>query len=138
MAERPIGYWLKLVDTLIEERFAAIIEEHGVTRRQWQLLSVIAASSATSEQLDVVIAPFIEPGTTERAADHLAELIESGWVTTDAAEYTITDRGTIAFSRLSEVVDGLRNSVAQGLSEDEYATTVRALETMARNLGHSD
>lgn len=138
MAERPIGYWLKLVDKLIEERFAAIIEEHGVTRRQWQLLSVIAASSATSEQLDVVIAPFIEQGTTERAADHLAELVESGWVTTDAAEYTITDRGTIAFSRLSEVVDGLRNSVAQGLSEDEYATTVRALETMARNLGHSD
>lgn len=137
MAEKPIGYWLKLVDRLIEDRFAAIIEEHGVTRRQWQLLGVIAVSSATAEQLDAAIAPFLVGGS-ETSVDHLVELIESGWVTTDAGEYSITERGTIAFTRLSEVVDGLRNSIAQGLTAEEYATTTRALETMARNLGYSE
>ncbi|MCU1534906.1 MAG: transcriptional regulator, partial [Glaciihabitans sp.] len=34
--QRPIGFWLKLVDRMIDEQFAATIEEHGVTRRQWQ------------------------------------------------------------------------------------------------------
>ncbi|WP_403022089.1 MarR family winged helix-turn-helix transcriptional regulator [Salinibacterium sp. GXW1014] len=138
MAERPIGYWLKLVDRLIDERFAAIIEEHGVTRRQWQLLSMLSASSATIEQLDRAIAPFAEPGATESATEHLGELRESGWVTVDAGEYAITERGTVAFTRLSEVVDGLRNSLAQDLTEEEYRATVRSLERMARNLGYTD
>jgi len=31
--QRPIGFWLKLVDRLIDERFALTLEEHGVTRR---------------------------------------------------------------------------------------------------------
>ena len=35
--QRPIGFWLKLVDSLIDEQFASTLEEHGVTRRQWQL-----------------------------------------------------------------------------------------------------
>ncbi|QEE60275.1 MarR family transcriptional regulator [Salinibacterium sp. dk2585] len=138
MAERPIGYWLKLVDRLIDERFAAIIEEHGVTRRQWQLLSVLSASSATLEQLDLAVAPFVEPGSSESAAEHLGELRESGWVTVTDGEYAITERGTIAFTRLSEVVDGLRNSLAKDFTEEEYLTTVNSLERMARNLGYTD
>ncbi|MBF0672400.1 MAG: MarR family transcriptional regulator [Salinibacterium sp.] len=138
MADRPIGYWLKLVDNLIEERFAAIIEEHGVTRRQWQLLSVISASASTPEQLDHAIAPFVEPDSGERASNHLAELIESGWVAFDGNEYKITDRGTLAFTRLTEVVDGLRNSLAQDLTDAEYRTTVTSLERMARNLGYTE
>lgn len=138
MAERPIGYWLKLVDRLIEERFAAIIEEHGVTRRQWQLLGVLSVSDATVEQLTEAIAPFIEAGGTETAAEHLAELIESGWIAVEAGEYSITERGTIAFTRLSEVVDGLRHSVSEGLSEEEYRTTMASLERMARNLGYTE
>ena len=32
-ATRPLGFWLKLVDSLIDEQFAATLEEHGVTRR---------------------------------------------------------------------------------------------------------
>lgn len=138
MADRPIGYWLKLVDNLIEERFAAIIEEHGVTRRQWQLLSVISASASTPEQLDHAIAPFVEPDSGESASNHLAELIESGWVAFDGNEYSITDRGTLAFTRLTEVVDGLRNSLAQDLTDEEYRTTVTSLERMARNLGYTE
>ena len=31
MAERPIGFWLRLVDNLINEQFASTLDEHGVT-----------------------------------------------------------------------------------------------------------
>jgi hypothetical protein len=133
--QRPIGYWLKLVDTLIEKQFATTLDEHGVTRRQWQLLNVLARSSATIEQLDDAIAPFLE-GTTESAAEHLSELIESAWVSATADGYELTDRGRTAFSTLAEVVAKQRAVVAQGIDEKQYLETVGVLERMALNLGH--
>ncbi|MCW4385615.1 MarR family winged helix-turn-helix transcriptional regulator [Salinibacterium sp. SYSU T00001] len=136
MADRPIGYWLRLVDRLIEERFATIIEEHGVTRTQWQLLSVISQAPADVERLSEAIGPFLATGGAETAAEHLAELIESGWVVIVDGQYTITERGTTAFGKLSEVVEELRGSVAEGLTESEYRTTLTSLERMAQNLGY--
>ena len=132
--QRPIGYWLKLLDNLIEKQFATTLDEHGVTRRQWQLLNVLARSTASIEQLDEAIAPFLEG--TESAAEHLSELIESAWVDATADGYELTDRGRTAFSTLAEVVTKQRAAIAQGINESEYVTTLSVLERMARNLGH--
>ena len=132
--QRPIGYWLKLLDNLIEQQFATTLDEHGVTRRQWQLLNVLARSTATIEQLDEAIAPFLDG--TESAAEHLSELIESAWVDATADGYELTDRGRTAFSTLAEVVGKQRAAVAQGIDEKQYLETVGVLELMARNLGH--
>lgn len=138
MAERPIGFWLRTVDQLIDQRFDAIIEEHGVTRRQWQLLGVIAAGRATVAELDRAIAPFIDADAGESALEQLDELVESDWVAVSDEHYELTERGHKAFARLTEVVDSLRGSLAEGLTESEYLTTVASLERMARNLGFSD
>ncbi|WP_157157561.1 MarR family winged helix-turn-helix transcriptional regulator [Diaminobutyricimonas sp. LJ205] len=137
MAEqpRPIGFWLRLVDRLLEERFAEVLEEHGVTRRQWQLLSVLAGGEASVEQLDAAVAPFRSEGDEDSAVEHLTELIESGWVAATAVGYELTPRGLLAFEKLSEVVSELRGSVGAGVSGDEYAQTLEILERMARNLG---
>jgi DNA-binding MarR family transcriptional regulator len=137
MAERPIGFWLKLLDQLITELFEKTIDEHGVTRRQWMLLNVLARSGATVDQLNEAIAPFLE-GTEESAVDHLTELIESAWADATPDGYELTDRGRTAFSSLNEVINQQRRHMTQGLSEEQYATTVAALETMARNLGFTD
>ena len=134
-AQRPIGFWLKLVDRLIDERFAAIIEEHGVTRRQWQLLSVMEPGRATVDELDQAIAPFVEPGSDESAAEHLAELVDSDWITVTESTYTLTERGRAAFDRLQVVVDALRDQTGDGLTPEQYETTLSALERMAVNLG---
>lgn len=139
--QRPIGYWLKLVDRLIDDQFASTLDEHGVTRRQWQLLNVLTRGAATVEQLDEAIAPFlaVDPaGTaTESSAEHLSELIDSGWVAATASGYETTDRGRAAFERLSEVVTQNRTRMANGISETEYLETIGVLEHMARNLGYT-
>ena len=134
-ATRPIGYWLKLVDRLIDERFDETLEEHGVPRRQWQLLGALSRQDATLEQLNTEIAPFLDADTEESSASHLAELMESGWVTLDGDTYAISEQGRVAYDRLSTVVQSIRDAVADGFDEDEYATTLNALERMARNLG---
>jgi hypothetical protein len=140
--QRPIGYWLKLVDRLIDEQFAETLEEHGVTRRQWQLLNVLSRGPATVEELDEAIAPFLTesdgPLSAESSADHLTELIDSGWVDATPQAYETTERGRTAFERLSEVVAEQRTTMTSGISDDEYRTTVGALERMATNLGWNE
>lgn len=136
MAEqRPIGYWLKLVDQLIDRQFEKTLDDHGVTRRQWQLLNVIARGVATVEQLDEAVAPFLAEG--ESAVEHLSELIDSAWVDATANGYELTDRGRTAFGTLAEVVSHQRIQVSQGVSEQEHAQTISVLERMARNLGYT-
>ena len=139
---RPIGFWLKLVDRMIDEQFASTLEEHGVTRRQWQLLNVLSRETATVEQLDAAVAPFLSANsddpTENSSAEHLIELVESTWVAETGARYQLTERGHLAFERLAEVVTTQRTVMTVGLSADEYEATVGALERMARNLGWSD
>jgi hypothetical protein len=136
--QRPIGFWLKLVDRMIDERFASTLEEHGVTRRQWQLLTVLSKGSANVDQLDAAVAPFLSTLETESSTEHLGELIESGWVRLDEGQYTITERGSTAYTRLAEVVTANREIASEGISEADYATTLATLEQFARNLGWNE
>ena len=140
---RPIGYWLKLVDRLIDEQFASTLEDHGVTRRQWQLLNVLARENATVEQLDAAVAPFLSASTTEgdepeSSAEHLSELIDSAWVDATPTGYELTERGRLAFDKLQEVVAVQRTLIAEGVAPEEYEQTVSVLERVARNLGWNE
>jgi len=135
--QRPIGYWLKLVDTLIERQFAATLEEHGITRRQWQLLTLLARGPATVEQLDDSVRPFLT-GVDESSVEHLSELIDSAWVDATPEGYELTDRGFTAYGTLSDVVGQQRAMIGQGISETEFSETIGVLEKMARNLGFTD
>ena len=135
--QRPIGFWLKLVDRLIDERFAETLDEHGVTRRQWQLLTVLSRGTATVTHLDEAVAPFLSTADDESSAEHLSELIESGWVDATAAGYEVTDRGRIAYERLAEVVAANRAKASEGITEQEYRETIDVLERLATNLGYT-
>ena len=128
---------------MIDERFASTLEEHGVTRRQWQLLAVLSRGAASVEQLDAAIAPFLAPDG-ETSAEHLGELIESGWVAVagtasgPSASYEITERGHTAYIRLAEVVAANREIATDGVSPAEYDTLVSSLRRIAENLGWSE
>jgi DNA-binding MarR family transcriptional regulator len=140
--QRPIGFWLTLVDRLITDEFAEALEEHGVTRRQWELLQVLSAGSATVAQLDSAISPFLARATEETDAEssveHLSELIESGWVDSTASGYELTDRGRVAYDKLAEVVEDGRDRAVEGISPDEYSAMTATLERIARNMGWSE
>lgn len=141
-AQRPIGYWLKLVDSLISEQFATSLEEHGVTRRQWQLLNLLGGKAHTSEELMSSLAPFFDEvspeGEPASPAEHLAELLESGWVAQDGDSYSLTERGHISLGRLTELVEGMRERSSAGVTDEQYETTIATLQRMATNLGWSE
>lgn len=139
-AHRPIGFWLKLVDRLIDERLEATLTEHGVTRRQWQLLNVLERGAADLDTLDAAVAPFLasDPGDPESSAEHLEELVESGWLALEAGRYALTETGAGVVERLRAVVGEQRRAIGEGIGEEQYAETLAVLERMARNLGWSD
>ena len=56
--ERPIGFWLKLLDQLVDEQFGASFEEHGVTRRQWQMMNLLTNGPASEKELSDQLKPF--------------------------------------------------------------------------------
>lgn len=136
MAERPLAFWLALVDRLVEERFSSALEEHGVTRVQWRVLNVLASGPSAPHDLEAALSdmPPVDGGSP---AEELAELVESGWVQTDGV-YTITERGAGAHDRLADVVDDLRATLTTGLTDEEQSATAVALERMARNLGWTE
>ncbi|WP_108249090.1 transcriptional regulator [Planctomonas deserti] len=143
---RPIGFWLKLVDRLIDDGFARTLEEHGVTRRQWQLLTILDANAASGEQLSAAIRPFlqgeaaaaVDAGEPATAEENLEELMESDWVMLEGGLYALTERGRTLYEKLRVVVTGIRDQVSEGVSEADYATTLVTLERMATNLGWRD
>ena len=135
--QRPIGYWLRLVDGLIDEQFARTLDEHGVTRMQWQLLNVLARGQASVEMLDATVAPFLVAGG-ETTLDHLTELIDSAWVDATPTGYELTERGHGALDRLTNVIAEQRTVMSAGVAEGDYLTTVNTLEQMALNLGWRD
>lgn len=135
-AQRPIGYWVKTVDRLIDDQFAAAAGEAGLTRRQWQILNVLAEQpGATREQIAHALAPFLTG--TESIDDHLAGLADLVTVRPDGLELTPAGRARLDQVRASSVAQ-LRERVAAGLTREEYETTLRTLERIARNLGWSD
>lgn len=126
---RPIGFWLKLVDRLIDDRFDASLG--GLSRRHWQVLNVIQEGGATQGELDARLRPFLgEAGTTLR---EVTDLRTRGWI--GGTALALTELGTREFQRLSDVVSAHRNTLMTDISSDDYGTVVATLEKMARNLG---
>lgn len=120
---RPLGYWLRAIDTLLDREFAAAFESEDASRRDWMLLSVIAGD---------------KPGRADRLArksKRLRMLEDRGWVARTDDGWELTDEGREAKERLGSIVDGIRARVSGAVSPDDYATTMASLETIAREFG---
>jgi hypothetical protein len=135
-APRPIGFWVKTVDQLIDAHFEMGAADAGVTRRQWQILSLLAERGGASRgEVATALAPFLAAGETIDA--HVTGL--STLVAGRGDDLELTGAGR---ERLDQVrtrsVQQLRDRVAAGLTREDYDTTLRTLERIARNLGWSE
>jgi hypothetical protein len=128
---RPLAFWVSLVDRLLDERFAAALDEHGVTRAQWQLLSLLRRGPATDEQV------LAATSAGESRPDEVAELVESGWVVRGTVA-ELTERGRTAADALAEVVEGIGGMLEQTLDPAEVEVAERVLLKAAVDLGWTD
>jgi DNA-binding transcriptional ArsR family regulator len=132
--QKPLGYLLKTLDRLLEERFEEALERHRLSRRQWQLLNVLADGEKTVGQLDEAIAPFLSAQSGETSERHLEPLLGGGLVAERSGVYRLTDAGRAQLRSAREAVEGLRDVTVEGLEDGEYSRTLRTLEAMIDNL----
>ena len=131
---RPIGYWLKHLDRLIEENFARTLAGEGLTRRHWQVLNTLQTAPSSRDAIAEALAPFLagDPGAAGPVVD---DLVGRGWVAADPNdELALTEAGTRARAALLERVAGTRRLLVQGISDEEYLATVDVLRRKAENL----
>ncbi|MBA2390344.1 MAG: winged helix-turn-helix transcriptional regulator [Geodermatophilaceae bacterium] len=136
--QRPIGFWLKLVDRLIDEGFDALLRDRQLNRRHWQVLNELSKQPATVADLDRRLAPFLGAGepTTRPVLDDLASRSWLAWTVGDRA--AVTPQGVDAHAGLHPAAAAHRDRVAAGISGEEYAATLDVLRRMAENLGWVD
>ncbi len=135
MAERkPIGYWLKELDRLIEGTLDGALADEGVTRRDWQVLNALQPELTPRETVIEQLRPFWGVETVEPDIV-LDGLIARGWALRDPGDrFALSPEGNAAREALLEKVKGLRAAIADGITPEQYNTTIDTLGRMAENL----
>jgi hypothetical protein len=125
---RPIGYWLKHLDALIESSFERTLVSDGLTRRHWQILNLLADRAADRAAVHDTLKPF-------RISTEINDLLARGWLTApDDALLELSVVGRQAHADLLVQVRATRERMVHGVSDAEYLGTLSALQRMARNL----
>jgi DNA-binding MarR family transcriptional regulator len=120
---------VKLLDQRIEGSFEAALASEGLVRRHWQVLNVVKDGPVTSARIDEELAPFLAD-----ASPFVRDLVERGWVAISDDGCELTKTGREAYERLLQTVQASRARIADGLTEEQYRTTVDVLERMCANL----
>lgn len=84
---------------------------------------------ATQARIDEELAPFLDD-----ARPFAGDLVERGWLASWDDGYRLTTAGREAYERLLHAVQANRARITDGLSEEQYRTTVDVLERMCANL----
>lgn len=133
-APRPLGYWIKTVDRLLDERFAQAAEAAGVGGREWQVLHRLAVGAVAEEALEEAFGPYVGEG--ERLAEPVDRVESQGLAERRSGELRLTPSGE---ERVQEIQDAavqeVRDRVTDGLGDDEVDQLVATLERLARSLG---
>jgi DNA-binding MarR family transcriptional regulator len=128
--QRPIGWWVKRLDALLEQAVDLAVAGEGLTRRHWQVLHSLSEGPGREDDLRSVLADF--PGDIGTV---VTGLVEREWVQRSAGDVVaLTADGRSAHDRVAAAVGQVRRHAADGLSAEEYEQTVRVLGRMAENV----
>ncbi len=128
--QRPVGWWVRRLDELLERGLDDVVAAEGLTRRHWQVLDSLAARPVPRADLVAALASFAAP---EQVDAVLADLAARGWLAGDGTT-SLTAAGRAAHERVAEAVGRFRRRVADGLTAEEYAQVVHGLARMVANL----
>jgi hypothetical protein len=128
--ERPIGWWVKRLDRLLEEAVDAVVTGEGLTRRHWQVLHSLATGTEQEADVRTALADFA--GDVDVV---VSDLVGRGWVARlGNGGIRLTPDGTVAHARVSRAVGRVRRHAADGLSRNEYERTILVLSRMVANV----
>jgi DNA-binding MarR family transcriptional regulator len=135
-SQRPIGYWLKELDRLIDKHFELQLGNAGLSRRQWQLLNLLEDHPRSVPELQAELEPFLADAADD-LSDPLSGLVTRGWVESTDNIVNLTETGQAHLEIIKAKVAELRQALMKGIAPEEYQTTIEVLSRMAANLESS-
>lgn len=132
-AERPIGYWLKTLDRLIDGQFESRLGDAGLSRPQWQILNLLHDGARSMPELQDELEPFLQDAPNE-LDDAVTGLLSRGWADSQNAVISLSKTGEAQFGLVTANIAELRQDLAAGISPEEYRATVDVLVRMVANL----
>lgn len=131
---RPIGYWVKRLDSSLEAQLDSTLARLRLTRRQWQVLNTLSAGPVTPAEIRDVLHPFHSTDDDGDAQERdMAALVRKRLVILLDGRLTLTESGASLHSEASGLVDATRRELTAGIGADEYAMAVSVLERMSHN-----
>ncbi|WP_181777504.1 MarR family transcriptional regulator [Amycolatopsis pittospori] len=122
---KPLGFWFAHLHQALETSLEEVLAAETLTRRHWQVLDTIDGGARGQTEVDQALSPFGEQ------QEVVADLRTRGWIDDEG---DLTAQGHEAHARLKTEVGRFRSRATEGISEDDYRTTVGVLERMAANL----
>lgn len=134
---RPIGYWLRLVDSLLTERINTAQRRHSMTRVEWQILNVLReAAEPSASRVAEVMRPF---ASQDELDEVLVALTKRGWVEARAENrFALTRVGVEVFENAQQAQAAVREQLMSSVTTDEYLLVVAVLQRMATSLQAHD
>ena len=132
-SERPIGYWLKKLDRLIDTQFELQLSTARLSRRQWQLLNLLENNPRSVPELEAQLEPFLQR-VAQELSDALAGLVTRGWAESRDNIVNLTETGRAQFEIVKATAAEVRQTLMRGIPPEEYRTTIDVLARMAANL----
>ncbi|MBF6296677.1 MarR family transcriptional regulator [Nocardia amamiensis] len=130
--QRGIGYWLVELDRLINQRFDEDLAAGGLGRRRWQVLHSLEEGPQHAGDVRDALDTFWSDDAEWPA--ELADLIENGLVSENGGVLSLTEAGRATHDEAWVRIGRRRRQMADGITGEQFAETVRMLQRMAANL----
>ena len=133
-APRPLGYWVKTLDRLIDEQFERAAESTGLSPGEWRVLSRLSIGAEQTETVEESLASLTDRDRT--VTDTLAALVKAGLVEQRAQEHRLSNDGYVRADQVEQAaMERIREQLGDELDDERYDALLDTLERMAKTLG---
>jgi hypothetical protein len=133
-ARQPIGFWTLRAGEAIRGCTRGALEEIGMTQPEWWVLHQLSLHPEGVGRAETVetIGPNESPAVIESAID---SAIEKGWIRAESAHLMPSESGVTQFERAARVQKALQDERMEGITAEDFVTTVTVLQKTIANVG---
>ncbi|PRY44726.1 hypothetical protein CLV43_102291 [Umezawaea tangerina] len=133
-ASQPIGFWSIRAGEAIRTRIRAALQEIDVTQSEWWVLHQLSRGPDGVDRTTVV--DTVGPNDTPAVIESTIETaIAKGWIHAEGGRLRLSAVGTERFEAAVEVQKVLQDERMQGISVEDYETTITVLQRTIVNVG---
>ncbi|WLQ05809.1 MarR family transcriptional regulator [Arthrobacter oryzae] len=133
MVNRPIGYWVKRLDSLLEKLLDATLASLSLTRRQWQVLTALRVGALAPADVEVLLRSLDSGGGGGVQERDMAALVRKRLVVLVDGRLSLAEAGSELHLEVSRRMESTRSELTAGIGTDEYAIAVSVLERITKN-----